>query len=133
MEKYEILEHTADIKIKVFGQSKEELFLNALFAFSEIQKPKKINETVKQPIKVSSLDSPALLVDFLNEVLYLSQTNKQAYDKITFTKFTEKEIEGELEGCRIEGLEEEIKAATYHSLELKQQDNMWQAIVLFDV
>ena len=39
MAKYEILEHTADLKIRVFGKTKEELFLNSLLAMAESMKP----------------------------------------------------------------------------------------------
>ncbi len=37
--KYEILEHKADLKIRAFGKTKEELFLNMLLGMAESQKP----------------------------------------------------------------------------------------------
>ena len=133
--KYEILEHPADLKIKVFGTSREELFSNALLAMIESMSPeiKKPEQTNRRPIKIKSSDLPALLVDFLNEALYLTQVNKEIY-KVIFKKFTGKEIEGELIGKKVEKFGEDIKAATYHDLEIKQnKDGSWQATVLFDI
>lgn len=135
MKKYEILEHRADLKVRAFGKDKKELFLNMLLAMAESQKPEiKSKGKIKKQIKIKSPDLPALLVDFLNEVLYLSQTNKEVYSSIIFKKFTDKEIKGELIGQEVERFGEDIKAATYHNLDIQQgKDKIWQAIILFDI
>ena len=77
MKKYEILEHKADLKIRAFGRDKKQLFSSMLAAMAESQKPEiKSKKKIKRQIKIKSLDLAALLVDFLNEVLYLSKTKK---------------------------------------------------------
>lgn len=142
--KYEILEHKADLKIRVFGKTKEELFQNALWGMqeslkSEARRPK---ERIKRKIKIKSLDLPALLVDFLSEVLYLVQVNKEIYTNINFKKFLDTpstnsgqaEIEGELIGQKVERFGEDIKAVTHHSLDIHQKkDGGWEATILFDI
>ena len=133
--KYEILEHKADLKIKAFGKTREELFSNTLLGMSESQKPEiKNQQKIKREIKIKSLDLPALLVDFLSEALYLSQTNKEVYFEVLFEKFTNTEIKGELIGQKVERFGEDIKAVTHHNLEIKQNnDKTWQGTVLFDI
>ena len=132
--KYEILEHTADLKIRVFGKTKEELFLNSLLAMAESMKPEvEKGAEVRRKIKVKSADLPALLVDFLSEVLYLVQTNKEIYRDVKFKKFTDTKIEAELFGQKVERFGEDIKAVTYHNLEIKQSGNIWEATILFDI
>jgi len=135
MKKYEILEHKADLKIRAFGRTKEELFLNMLLGMmsalrAQIQNPKsKIRK-----IKIKSLDLEALLVDFLSEVLYLSQVNKEIYNNVKFSKFTNTELGVELAGQKVERFGEDIKAVTYHSLNIHKRDNgVWEATVLFDI
>ena len=131
--KYEILEHKADLKIRAFGKTKEELFLNILLGMAESQKPEiKGEEKIIRQINVKSLDSSALLVDFLNEVLYLSQVNKEAYFDLKFKKFNNNEIEGEIIGQKISKFGEDIKAATFHNLEISH-NKTWQATLLFDI
>jgi len=133
--KYQFLEHKADLKIKAFGATKEELFRNMLLGMQDSQKPEVAGiETVKREIKVNSADFPALLVDFLSEVLYLNQTNKEIYNKINFKKFTDNEIEIELTGKKVERFGEDIKAVTHHDLDIhRKEDKEWEATVLFDI
>ncbi len=133
--KYEILEHKADLKIRVFGKTKEELFLNALLGMTNALRAKIKNQKSKvKKIKIKSLDIEALLVDFLSEVLYLTQTNKEIYNKAKFIKFTDTQLEAELFSQKIERFGEDIKAVTYHRLDIHQKkDGMWEVTVLFDI
>ena len=134
MKKFEVLEHKADLKIRAFGKTKAELFLNMLFGMAENQRAEiKNKEKIKRKIKIRSLDFAALLVDFLSEALYLSQVNKEVYFKAEFTKFTDREIEGELIGQKVERFGEDIKAVTHHDLDIQQEDGIWRATVLFDI
>ncbi len=133
--KYEILEHKADLKIRAVGSDREDLFLNMLLGMTESQKPEiKNKETTKRKIKIKSLDFPALLVDFLSEILYQTQINRETYNNIIFDKFSDTEIEGELMGSKVERFGEDIKAVTYHQLDIRQKkDKTWEATVLFDI
>lgn len=135
MKKYEILEHKADLKIRAFGKDKKELFSNILLVMAESQKPEiKGKQKNKRQIKIKSLDLAVLLVDFLSEVLYLSQVNKEIYFDINFKKFSNTEIEGELIGQKVARFGEDIKAVTYHSLDIHQKkDKTWEATILFDI
>jgi SHS2 domain-containing protein len=110
--------------------------LNALLGMGENMKPeiKKPEEKVKREIRITSQDFTALLVDFLSEVLYLSQVNKENYFEAKFTKFTDKEIEAELSGQKVERFNEDIKAVTYHGLDIRQKkDGGWETVILFDI
>lgn len=135
MKKYEILEHKADLKIRALGKTKGEVFLNMTLAMEESMKPEiQKEEKTKREIKIESLDLPALLVDFLSEVLYLIQVNKEIYNEIRFRKFSDSEIEAELIGQKVEMFGEDIKAVTHHNLDIHQkEDGNWEAIVLFDI
>jgi len=142
MKKYEILEHKADLKIRVFGKDLKELFENAMIGMfegahyesSSAETRESKEEKAKREIKISSLDLPSLLVDFLSEVLYLSEVNREVYPKIQFKKFTEKEIKGILSGKKLKRMGVVIKGVTYHDLDIRQKkDKTWEAIVLFDI
>ena len=136
MKRYKILEHKADLKIKVKGSSEEELFLNALLAMEEGLRPETetTKEEIKREIKIKSIDLPALLVDFLNEALYLIQVHKEIYNEIKFVKFSDNELKAELSGQKVERFGEDIKAVTYHGLDIHQRkDGIWEATVLFDI
>jgi SHS2 domain-containing protein len=136
MKKYQILEHKADLKIRVFGKTKEELFENAMIGMFEAAKYKPTKQlTTKQlTTKIKSIDLPSLLVDFLNEVLYLVETKKLVFEKIEFKKFKENEIEATLIGKPLKRMGVHIKGVTYHDLDIHQKkDGTFQATILFDI
>ena len=134
MKKFEILEHKADLKIKAFGGTREELFLNMLAGMEDSLRPEGMGGIDAQEIKISSLDSETLLVDFLSQVLYLNHINQAVYTDIKFQKLINNELEGELIGRKVESFGEEIKAVTYHDLKVAQKDSdKWEATVLFDI
>lgn len=135
MRKFEVLEHKADLKIRAFGKTKEELFLNMLSGMQESMKPEiKNKKTIKRKIKIKSLDLPSLLVDFLSEVLYLIQTNREIYTEVKFDRLFEDGLEAKLFGKKVERFSKDIKAATYHQLDIHENsNNIWEATVLFDI
>ncbi len=134
MKEYEILEHTTDLKIRAFGKTKEELFSNLLKGMFLAARPEikdKIKKTKK--VKIVSADEQSLLVDFLSEALTLSDINNEAYFEVRFKKLIETELEAEIFGQPVEKFGLEIKAVTYHGLEIKEKSGGWEATVLFDI
>lgn len=135
MRPFEILPHTADIRIRAFGKSREELFQNMLQGMFSGYQPDRSHLSIKRDFTASSPDLAALLVDFLSEALRLADTYHEVYDELSFSRFTDTECAGELKGWPLKAVEgEEIKAATYHDLKLGQkQDGIWEAEVIFDI
>jgi len=131
---YKILDHPSDVRVQAFGKTKEELFLHATEGMNEVLKLKILDKkSDKREIKVKSVDLNALLVDFLSEVLYRVQTNKEVYNEVKFTKFSDIELGGELFGNKVESFGEDIKAVTYHDLKIEQKNGLYEATVLFDI
>ncbi len=135
MQKYKILEHTGDVKIKAYGKTKGELFENAMVAMMAVLHPKyEIRNLESRSIKIKSQDTNALLVDFLNEVNYLRQVHTEMYGGVEFKKFSDTEIEATLEGYRVEEFGEDVKAVTFHELDIQQNSQgLWETMIVFDV
>ena len=132
--KYEILEHTADFKIRAFGRDKKVLFENTMVGMFEGGEYEKEGKEIKRKIEISSFDLSSLLVDFLSEVLYLAEVNQEVYFKVDFKKFSEKEIKGTLVGKGLKSIRVQIKGVTYHDLDVHQrEDGTWAATILFDI
>lgn len=143
---FEILEHTADFKIRVYGKSIKELFAHALIGMFQSIRPQSKECIIKngrihcpslpisRKVELQSLDQETLLIDFLNEALYLSDINNEAYLACDVHRLSEKEIDATLYGIKISGFEVvEIKAVTYHQLIIKHTDKGFQADIVFDV
>lgn len=137
MREFKILPHTADIRLKVKADSLPELFIAATEGMMKILKESWIADKelrIKRIIQVKSPDKTALLVDFMNEVLYQSQVNKEIYIKVNLLEFSETALKAELIGQKIDGFDEDIKAVTYHEANIKQNEqDEWETIIVFDV
>lgn len=132
--KFEILEHTADLRIRAFGETKEDLFRNSLFGMSSVQKAElPAGEKITKKIKIESTDLTALLVDFLSEALTQSQINKAVFYAAEFSKFSDTALEGEIEGVKIAEFNEDVKAATYHGAEIIQKNDVYEVTVVYDI
>lgn len=134
MKDYEILEHPTDLKIRAFGKTKEELFSNMLKgmflgAGAKIENRKKVS----RKIKIKSADEQSLLVDFLSEALAQSDINNEVYFEAEFEKLTGTGLVGKIFGSPVKSFGTEIKAVTYHGLEIKKVSDGWKATVLFDI
>lgn len=132
--KYKILEHTADLKIKALGKTKQELFYHAMLAMESALRPKIKKQEVRTKIKIQSENLESLLIDFLDEINYQNEINLTIYNKIIFDKFSDNLIEAELFGQKVVRFGLQIKGVTWHDLNVGQQkDGTWQATVLFDI
>ncbi|PKN03349.1 hypothetical protein CVU75_02680 [Candidatus Dependentiae bacterium HGW-Dependentiae-1] len=144
---FELLAHTADIKLRVYAQDRAELLRHALMGMFQSVRPQVPGCVVKEgrvlcshlpisrEVAVQSPDFEALLVDFLSEALYLSDVHNEAYFDATIHELDEKHVRATLRGAAITGFEvTEIKAVTYHDLVVRQElDGSWLAEIVFDI
>lgn len=120
---YEKLEHKADTGFLVKAPSLERLYIHAAMALTDMIVPlKAIRGENRYEIAVTADSSESLMVKWLNEVLFLFERHKFLASHIVFSKFDGKTIEAVLQGDYYEakrhGCPSEIKATTYHQLEI---------------
>ena len=133
---YKILGHTADVRMIVQGKTLEEFFRDAVLGMMEIVKPKfdEPEKNIQRNIELEAPDTTALLVDFLNEVLFNANANKEGYAEINFKKLSENSLEAELSGRTVQSFGEDIKAATYHEADVKKNEKgEWETVIIFDI
>lgn len=138
MKIFERLPHTADIKLKIFGKDRRELFANACLALAQILKPAVAQEKPKKTwhkhsIKVWAPQLDLLLADFLQEVLLLSDINNIVYPRVKIEILQEEKLEGTLWGKSVQSFDQDVKAVTYNDLEVKKVNDHWQAVIVFDI
>lgn len=143
---FEVLSHTADIKIRVWGTTPALLFKHALLGMFTCIDPqaegcRKIDNRIIcdelprfHEIYVEGPDVEALLVNFLSEALCLSDIYNEAYFDVIIHTINETSIRATLYGVPVKGFEVvEIKAVTYHGLAIKKIDAIWQTDIVFDI
>ena len=138
MKNYELIEHTADVGIKVKGNDLKELFRNAAAAMFDIIAEKKEPEIKKQAeikIEQKADDLEELFVNWLNELLSLSATKELIFSGFQINKIDKNTLQAVAIGEDVKNykVNTEIKAATYHQLKIEQTQSGWQAEVILDV
>ena len=134
---FEFIDHTADAGIRVEAPTLEDLFETAGSAFTElVTSVDSIECRVERRFKLQEDDIENLLVSWLQELLYLLDT-----EDLIFARFQVKLHDFSLEATawgdvfdpNIHAMKTEIKAVTYHQLEVTKSDQGWQAQVIFDI
>jgi SHS2 domain-containing protein len=136
MKSYDLIEHTADIGVKAYGSTLNEAFCHAAQAmFDIITDNSKIDAVGEYLIDLSAEDNEQLLVDFLSELLFLNTANNLVFGlfKVQIkNNHLSAHIFGEEFDLSKHKIGLEIKAVTYHMLEVKQGENCFVQ-VLFDI
>ncbi len=134
----EILDHTADIGIIVYGQNLKALFENAGKAFFHlITDLRKVRRRTERKITIKGKSLDRLMVDWLSELLYLHDV-----ENLLFKKFIVESVgkdglkalaKGEPFQEGIHAIKTEVKAITYHRIEVRQEKGRWRAQVILDL
>jgi len=138
MKAYEFINHTADLGIRVRGDSLKQLFERAGWAMFDILvelKGVKLKETVEIEIEGEQIDE--LLADWLRELLYKFNGEGYLFKEFEVKKLDKEGLKAKVKGEKLDlshhQLKTEIKAVTYHGLEVKKKKDSWETQVIFDV
>jgi SHS2 domain-containing protein len=135
---HELVDHTADVGIRVWADDVKGLFEEAARAlFNVITDLTKVEAHLKQEIVVRGSDLEELLVAWLNELLYLHEVEYLLFCDFSITEINEGSVTGVANGEEFDegrhSIKTEVKAVTYHQLKVKEHGEHWQAQVIFDI
>ncbi|HKS23031.1 MAG TPA: archease [Thermoanaerobaculia bacterium] len=129
---YEILQHTADVRLHVTASTLEELFADALRGLMEVMGGAAASDTRTEQVELESVDVTALLVDFLNEALVRAHVQRRSFTGASFATLTETHAAATLTSVPAE-FEEDVKAVTYHEAEVRRGENGWTTMLVLDI
>ncbi len=150
---YKIIEHTADIGIYAEANSLENLFIDFAFGFKEltynttsISNSFSMNNIVVEQFEINNIELSTntyeeLLIYFLDELNYNLITEQLLFHSIDKLKIYESDnlksfisiINFIKYNSAIHQLKSEIKAVTFHQLEIKKMNDKYFATVIFDI
>lgn len=134
---FELLEHTADIGIAARGATREELFAAAARGLRAVISSPGVGEvTTERIIEVSAGDGEELMVNWLNEILFLFETGFFPVDFV-LDAVTETTARGRVRGEPFDPerhpVEREVKAATFHQIRVEAEPEGWRAQIYLDL
>lgn len=140
MGSFELIEHTADIGIRVFGKNKKDLFKSAACALFSLLVDHQPQPKQKKTISLEADSLDELLVVWLNELIFLFATQNFVPATYLFRIISKKGVKKltvQIKGRQINSftnkIKMEIKAATYHNLKVYKNKNGYVGEVIFDL
>lgn len=136
--RFDFFEHTADIGIIAYGNTKEEAFTNIAYGmFTLLAETDNITHKKSIDISITGYNQDEVLVGFLSELLYHSSVKQMVFNKVTVLELTPTSIHAKAYGEKYtpekHQLLQEIKTVTYHQLRIEDTGCGWEIQVIFDV
>jgi SHS2 domain-containing protein len=137
MPRYEVLSHTADTGVIVYGATMPELFENAAFAMFDLMFGiGGLRGVAPVNVEVAATTVEELLVDWLSTLLFEAETRDLALCSFGIDTLGDGRLSGWASGISSFDLElrgAPIKAVTYHDLAIVELTEGWSARMVFDV
>ena len=136
--RFEIFDHTADIGVIVYGENLKALFENAGEAFFRlITDVRKVRYRVEKRIEIGGETLDRLMVDWLSELLYLHDVENLLFRGFKVESVGEGGLKAVVKGepfqQGVHVIKTEVKAVTYHRMEVRQENGRWRVQITFDL
>jgi SHS2 domain-containing protein len=150
MANYEVVDHTADWALRVWGRGLADLLLHAALGMNSLMvgeetatsassmqatstNPLQAAPTLSRTLTLDAFDQETLLVDWLTELAYFAEMEQAVFPNIVLTNVTPTHLDANLQGGPVPELVKHIKAVTYHNLEIIGTNDGLEATIVFDV
>ena len=130
---YREIEHTADWELQVWAPTLPELFEQAargMYALSGMRLERPAHR--QRRLTLQAADAESLLVLFLSELLHFIEHENLAFDRFQI-ELQGFELHASLRGAAVQKFDKEIKAVTYHNLQVRREAQGYRVNIVFDV
>ena len=141
-EKFEFLEHTADVYVAAHGEDLSEAFENAAIAMFEVMTDTaKVTVNEEESVEIEAEDEYALLYNWLEALLVNSEVNGMLYSKFKISSLEETangfKLNATIWGAKFNASKHEqkvaVKAVTYHRMEIVKDVNRVTLEFILDI
>ena len=135
---FTLLDHTADLGIIVRGPDPKELFQNAARAMIQLMVEGTTGSGAeRRTFAVTGEDMADLMVRWLGEILYLFEGEKEIVVTTEIDALSPSRLETTIETVpfdpTLHEVLREIKAVTYHQIDVARRGDHWEARIIFDL
>ena len=133
-ENFEEIEHTADWAYRVRGENLAQLFIHAALGLYTLVGMQLLpGERITRSLQLKAIDRESLLVAWLNELLYLHESEGLGFDRLEIQHLDETSIRAKVTGATTQQWLKDIKAVTYHNLAIRETESGLEVTLVLDV
>jgi SHS2 domain-containing protein len=132
---FEVVDHTADWSLRVFGPDLVALFEQAALGMAGllVGDLDLVENGVERPFAFDEFDSETLLVEWLTELAYWAETERLIFTQFHIEQITETSLKATARGGHVAELQKHIKAVTFHNLAITPTPTGLETTIVFDV
>lgn len=141
---YEFLDHTGDTAVEIRATDGEDLFRQAAAALLDIlvdqRRGAPVGVSESLPVELEAEDGESLLIDFLNELIFLFDSRRYLCSTAEWQELRldpPSRLRGVLRGETFDERRHvsltEVKAATFHEIEIERSGAGLKTTVVFDL
>ncbi|MGA3243331.1 MAG: archease [Bacteroidota bacterium] len=135
---FRILEHPSDIGLEVWGPDLAEVFRQAALGLTSILvDPASVRVRERRTLGLKGSDNENLLVRWLSEILYLYDGADFLVSDVEIRRLQDSSLAAILKGEKVDTghhqFRMDVKAVTYHQLNIALDENVWTARVFLDI
>jgi SHS2 domain-containing protein len=132
--RFEEIEHTADIAIRVWGRDLPELFINAAYGLASVLADiEDVVPTVKLAVELEADDLEILLVNWLSELLFVGERDNLVFTRVDSLQIAPNGLTASVRGGLVQEQRSHIKAVTFSELQITHTNEGYETVVVFDV
>jgi SHS2 domain-containing protein len=138
---YRWVDHTGELELEINAPDERTVFADALDALHELAEADPTREPTgtagpagssARDLELSASDRATLLVEFLEELVFYSETEDFVPDRLHHLELSDGMLRATVEG-HVGRPPHLVKAVTYHRLAFERSGEGWRAQVVFDV
>lgn len=135
---YRFEEHTGEVCVRLRGEDFERLLREGARALAElltgrVHEPRATRDGPGHDITLRARDREGLLVDWIDELIYLTDTTGQVFTDFEFDGVDATSVHARAWGEVPTTTQTAVKAATYHGLAVERVDGALEARLVLDV
>ena len=131
---YRFIDHTAELQLELEAPTREDVFREAVAALGDLLAGDgaSAGEEDDRGVCVQARDNPALLVAWLDELVFLAESEGLVPSNVVWLELGAGEVRGRV-SFRSGSPPHLVKGVTYHDLAFTCEGETWRARVVLDV
>jgi SHS2 domain-containing protein len=133
--RHEFEDHTSEVRVHLRAPDLPSLYREAGLALAELMAPaaEPTHGGDWDELELRARDPAALLVDFVDELIYRVDTTGQVFADVEVDRADATSLRARVRGSTPPEFKTAVKAATFHGLHVEPKDGGWEAHLVLDV
>lgn len=133
---FQEINHTADLELNVWAENLPELFTQSalgMYHLAQVVLREEGDQRVSREIELEAFDRESLLIAFLDELLFFLEDEQLAFPELDLNLPKGTTLQANMHGYPVLEQHRDIKAVTFHQLEIQKKQDGYTVNIVFDI